>query len=66
MIMKPEKTYSWVFRYCDVMSGSVCYRVYHALTVDDVNFLADKFCEANSNFRLDVFKFQFRKMSSSG
>nr|DAO49752.1 MAG TPA: hypothetical protein [Microviridae sp.] len=59
--MSPKRKYSWVFRYCDVMSGKVCYRLYHELTVDDVDFLADKFCNANSGFRLDVFKFQFRK-----
>ena len=63
--MKTEKRYSWVFRYCDDMNDKVCYRLYHGLTVDDVDFLVDKFCEANGDYRLDVFKLQFHKRNAS-
>lgn len=64
--MRSKKKYSWVFRYCDVINGNVCYRLYHKLTVDDVDFLADKFCKANSGYCLDVFKLRLRKRNASG
>ena len=55
--MKTKRKYSWVFRYYDVLNGKVYYRLYRQLTVDDVDFLIDEFCKANSNYCLDVFKF---------
>jgi hypothetical protein len=66
VIMKTKRKYSWVFRYCDVLNGKACYRLYHKLTVDDVDFLADKFCKANSDYRLDVFRLRLRKRNASG
>lgn len=66
MIMKPKRKYSWVFRYHNVLKDKVYYRIYHSLTVDDVDFLTDEFCKANSSYYLDVFKFQFHKRSASG
>lgn len=54
MIMKTEK-YSWIFRYYDVLNGKVYYRLYHSLTFDDVDFLANEFCKANINYRLGIF-----------
>lgn len=64
--MKTSRKYSWVFRYHNVLKGRVCYRLYHSLTVDDVDFLTDEFCKANGGYCLDVFRFQFRKKSTSG
>lgn len=64
--MKTKRKYSWVFRYSDVMNGKACYRLYHKLTVDDVDFLTDEFCKANSDYRLDVFKLRFHKRNASG
>lgn len=64
--MKPKRKYSWVFRYYNVLKGRVYYRLYHELTVDDVVFLANEFCKANSSYCLDVFKFQFRKRNIPG
>lgn len=61
--MTAKKKYSWVFCYYDVLNDEVCYRLYHSLTVDDVNFLANEFCKANSGYCLGVFKFQFYKKS---
>lgn len=66
MVVKTKKKYSWVFRYHNVLEGRVCYRLYHSLTVDDVDFLADEFCKANDSYRLDVFRFQFHKGDTSG
>lgn len=65
MIMKPKRKYSWVFRYHNVLKGRVYYRLYHKLTVDDVDFLTDEFCKANSNYCLDVFIFRFHKRDTS-
>lgn len=64
--MTAKKKYSWVFCYYDVLNGEVYYRLYHDLTVDDVDFLANEFCKANSNYCLGVFKFQFYKRNLSG
>ena len=66
MIMKTKKKYSWVFRYHNILKDEVYYRLYHSLTVSDVDFLTDEFCKANSGYCLDVFKFQFRKINPSG
>ena len=59
--MKAKRKYSWIFRYYDVLNGTVYYRLYHKLTVDDVDFLANEFHKANINYRLGVFKFRFHK-----
>ena len=64
--MKTKRKYSWVFRYYNVLKGKVYYRLYHSLTVDDVDFLTDEFCKANGGYCLDVFKFQFHKRNPSG
>ena len=64
--MKAKRKYSWIFRYYDVLNGKICYRSYHKLTVDDVDFLANEFCKANINYCLGVFKFQFHKRNTSG
>lgn len=64
--MKIKRNYSWVFRYYNVLNGKVYYRLYHSLTVDDVSFLTNEFCKANSSYCLDVFKFQFHKRNTSG
>ena len=64
--MKSKRKYSWVFRYCNVLNGEVCYRLHHKLTVDDVDFLANEFCKANSGYCLGVFRFQFYKRSPFG
>lgn len=66
MIMEKKRKYSWVFRYYNVLKGKVYYRLYHKLTVDDVDFLTNEFCKANSSYCLDVFKLQFRKRNISG
>lgn len=63
--MKAKRKYSWVFRYYDVMNGTVYYRLYHKLTVDDVGFLANEFRKVNSDYRLDVFKLQLHKKNAS-
>lgn len=65
-VMKRKKKYSWVFRYHNVLKGRVYYRLYHSLTVDDVDFLTDVFCKANSGYCLDAFRFQFHKGNASG
>lgn len=64
MIMKTKRKYTWVFRYYNVMNSKVYYRLYHSLTIDDVDFLADEFRKANSNYCLDVFKFHFHRSST--
>ena len=64
--MRPKKKYSWVFVFYNVLKGEVCYRLHHSLTVDDVDFLANEFCKANSGYCLGVFKFQFYKKSPFG
>lgn len=64
--MKTKRKYSWVFLYHNVLKGKVYYRLYHSLTVDDVDFLANEFCRANSGYCLYVFKFQFHKRNISG
>lgn len=64
--MKAKRKYSWIFRYCNVLNGEVCYRPHYGLTVDDVDFLTNEFCKANSNYCLDIFRFQFRKKNTSG
>lgn len=64
--MKTKRKYSWVFVYYNVLNGEVCYRLRHSLTVDDVIFLANEFCKANSDYYLGVFKFQFYKRSIPG
>jgi hypothetical protein len=61
--MKARKQYSWVFVFYNVLNGKVCYRLYHGLSVDDVDFLANEFCKANNGYSLGVFKFQFFKRS---
>lgn len=63
--MKAKRKYSWIFCYYDILNGTICYRLYHKLTVDDVDFLADEFCKANINYRLDVFKLWLHKRSTS-
>ena len=64
--MKAKRKYSWIFRYYDVMNGTVYYRLYHKLTVDDVDFLANEFRKANIDYRLGVFKLRFHKRNASG
>ena len=64
--MKAKRKYSWIFRYYDVTNGRSIIRIYHSLTVDDVDFLANEFCKANVNYRLDVFSLQFHKRNTSG
>lgn len=64
--MKAKRKYSWVFRFYDVMDGTVYYRLYHKLTVDDVDFLANEFRKANIDYRLGVFKLRFHKRNTSG
>lgn len=64
--MKAKRKYSWVFVFYNALNGEVSYRLYHSLTVDDVDFLANEFCKANSGYYLGVFKFQFYKRSSFG
>ena len=66
MIMKAKRKYSWIFRYYNVLNGEIYYRLHHGLTVDDVDFLTNEFCKANSNYYLDIFRFQFRKKNTSG
>lgn len=61
--MRPKRKYSWVFVFYNVLKGKVFYRLYHSLTVDDVDFLANEFCKANGGYCLGVFKFQFYKRS---
>ena len=65
MVMKTERRSSWVFRYYDFLKGKVYYRLYHGLTVDDVDFLTNEFCKANGSYCLDVFKFRFHKRNTS-
>ena len=64
--MKAKRKYSWVFRYYDVMNGTVYYRLYHKLTVDDVDFLVNEFRKVNIDYRLGVFKLRFHKRNTSG
>lgn len=64
--MTAKRRYSWVFLYYNVLNGEVCYRLHHELTVDDVEFLANEFCKANSGYCLGVFRFQFYKKNISG
>ena len=64
--METKEKYSWVFLYYNLLNRKVYYRLYDELTADDVDFLADEFCKANSNYRLGVFKFQFCKRNTSG
>lgn len=64
--MKAKRKYSWVFRYYDVMNGTVYYRLYHKLTVDDVNFLVNEFRKVNIDYRLGVFKLRSHKRNTSG
>lgn len=64
--MKAKRKYSWVFRYYDVMNGTVYYRLYHKLTVDDVDFLVNEFRKVNIDYRLGVFKLRFYKRNTSG
>lgn len=64
--MTAKKKYSWIFLYYNALNGEVCYRLHHELTVDDVEFLANEFCKANSNYCLGVFRFQFYKKNISG
>lgn len=64
--MKAKRKYSWIFRFYDVMNGTVYYRLYHKLKVDDVDFLANEFLKANIDYRLGVFKLRFRKSNASG
>lgn len=59
--MKAKKKHSWVFLYCNILKGEIYYRLHHSLTVADVDFLANEFRKANSDYCLGVFKFQFYK-----
>lgn len=63
--MKTEKKYSWIFRFYDVVNGTVYYRLYHKLTVDDVDFLVNEFRKANTDYRLGVFKLRSHKRNTS-
>lgn len=65
LIVKAKRKYSWIFRYYDVLNGKVYYRLYHSLTVDDVDFLANEFRKANINYCLGVFKLRFYKRNTS-
>lgn len=64
--MKAKRKYSWIFRFYDAMNGTVYYRLYHKLTVDDVDFIANEFRKANIDYRLGVFKLRFHKRNVSG
>lgn len=55
IIMK-KKRFSWVFRYYNVMTGEVEYKVRHELTVDSANFYASEFVKENADYSVSLFK----------
>lgn len=54
--MKQKRKFSWVFRYYNVMTGEVDYRVRHKTTIDDANFYASEFTKANTDYCISLFK----------
>ena len=54
--MSQRRKFSWVFRYYNVMTGEVEYKVRHDLTVDSANFCASEFVKENSDYCVCLFK----------
>lgn len=54
--MKKERRFVWCVRFYNVMSGSVDYRVYVALTVREINKEILDFIDSNDDYIVRIFK----------
>lgn len=54
--MKKERRFIWCVRFYNVMSGSVDYRVYVALTAREINKEILDFVDSNDDYVVRIFK----------
>lgn len=56
MVMRKERKFTWCVRYCNVMTGSVDYRVFVGLSIREINEEILDFLESNENYVVRIFK----------
>lgn len=54
--MKTERKFIWCVRYYNVMTGTVDYRMYTALSTREINETVVDFIESHSDYVVRVFK----------
>lgn len=56
MVMKTERKFTWVIRYYNVMEGTITYRTFFDLTVEEAKWYASTYLEHNKNYQVSIFK----------